>query len=701
MATFKADKKEQKPKKKIAPFKIIIVIIILGILSTLFFWQLFVKNAVNQPRLLTAQGSTGGDKFELTTEDIYQPLTITDQMDSIFVYFSNTTSGLAIGEAENVEIHTTLSNEDNEVVAENTLALSLQESGFKEVISGMSSLPEGRYTLAIKNLTQEETPSRAVFLDGGSSEEFTQSNSAYTKTTDGATQELGGVVYLTINSAKTYTLLGIPYLLLQILFWGVVVVVYLMIFVWKVSWPKMLTTIMAMMCFIFLFLNTPGATPDETMHYGSAFHVSNAMLFVKEEEEGILVRPCDAEVNFPREGKTSIQTYAYFYNNFFKTTSDSPTNNLVIKGEVVPKNIGEWFNYFPAAIGITMGRVLHIGGVGTYMLARLMTTITFLVLFYFAMKRLPFGQNTFFAIACFPMFLQEVSSVSYDALILGLVYFTVAEVLNYTYTKNTVQIKLPEKIIVILCFFLLGSLKSGLYSLVPAALIVPYIIRQLKNKNKKEVGKSLLMLAILFMGIIFFAILTRGRVTPGIDGTTYNGFPVWRADGSTLLYSVKSIVTHPLEMIKLFYNTFFKTQFLFLLNSSINNLGWFNLEVNGGIVFLYLLTGIFSAVSYREETLFPTRPERIWWAISSLGFLVCVTVALLITWTPYLYSSASGIQGRYLLPFLPIALFTVFRNRKIQYQKNYKVFLVFWLLFLFYISWQSFLNITLNRYTFT
>lgn len=700
--------KKEKPKKK-ASLKVILFILALGLLSTCFFWQVSVKNALNKQQVIAVYGALleeREDAIKLTQQEIYQPIQIAQQMDSLAVYFGRATQGLSIGQQETIDIYITLLNEQNEVVLENTLPLSLEQGeGFQQVLTGLSSLAQGNYTLALKSNTPEDLASRTVHLGG----DIATNQWAYTQQ-DGVNKTLDGSIYLMLNSAKTYIRLALPYLTLQLVFWGVVVLIYYMACVFKMSKAKVFTVVISLLCVCYTFLQTPYSTPDEEMHYESAYRVSNVLLQAEnaQETQTVWMRPTDAQVGFPNAVKTNIENYTYFYGNLFHFTSDSARHNLVETPAVVPSNIGEWFNYFPAALGITLGRVAHVGGVGTFMIARVFTMLVFLFFFYMAMKRLPFGKNAFFAIACLPMFLQEISSVSYDALILGLVYFTIAEVLNYTYRpkmgtlqQSTSQIKTPEKVFVLICFFWLASFKSGIYALIPAFLLVPYVLQQWRAKNKKQAGMAFGAICLLFISILFFAVLTRGRVTPGIDGTTYNGFPVYRVDNTTLLYSIQSIITHPFEMLKLFYRTFFNIHFLSFLRSAVGNLGWFNLKLNDGLTFLFVFTVIFSAISKQKDTLFPTKSERIWWAVCSLGLLGALTVALLISWTPYLLTNAEGIQGRYMLPFLPIALFTILRNRKIQYQKDYTIFLIFCLLFLSYITLQSYTGITLNRFAFT
>lgn len=673
--------------RKFSPATIRIAIICLGVFCTLFFWFLFVKENVQKHPIISAQGGAEGSLIIRSEEEISQQITIdhtNGTIGSIDLYFGQT-SLFSIGFQEQLEIQTALINEHGETVNRETTMLKFATTDkFVEVLSDLENLPNGIYTLKILNLTEEENPSRTLLYG-----DFVSSSNLQ----DG-NQFLEGSLYLLSRSTSTYKAVAVAYLFFQVILWCSIMLIYQMIYVWKLEKRKIYTFAFAMLCFIYLFLQVPNGTPDEQTHYLSSYRVSNQLLLIKEDaSRDVSLRPSDqlGGTNFISWNTSSMESYNYFFEHLFDRTEESPRENLITVSTLWNSSVFETFNYLPSALSITISRILHIGPMGTYTLARLANIVCVLFLFYFSMKRLPFGQELFFVIACFPVFLQEVASISYDALILGISYFAMAEVLHYLYS-NEKSISKKEKIFTLLLFFCLGAFKSGIYSLIPLFLLIPKFVNQIKTKNKKGYLETFTMLWVLFFGMIFFTLLFRGR----IDTISYNGFPIAQ-DGTTLYYSIKYIVMHPWAMIKMFYYTFFTKLFYFYLSSSIGALGWFNLPLNDSFIFLFALTAIFSAISSSHSKIFPSKGERIWWSISLLGVLAIISVALINGWTSYLRGDISGLQGRYFLPLLPIALITVFRNRKIQYKQNYSNFLIFWLIGISYISLQYYWSIILAR----
>ena len=75
--------------------------------------------------------------------------------------------------------------------------------------------------------------------------------------------------------------------------------------------------------------------------------------------------------------------------------------------------------YLPAVLGMTLGRLLHLGTVPMLLLARWCSLLFFAVMTYLGMKKLPFGKTTLFLLAILPMNLQQCTSFSYDAVITG------------------------------------------------------------------------------------------------------------------------------------------------------------------------------------------------------------------------------------------------------------------------------------------
>jgi uncharacterized membrane protein len=77
------------------------------------------------------------------------------------------------------------------------------------------------------------------------------------------------------------------------------------------------------------------------------------------------------------------------------------------------------FNYLPAAVGFTLGRLADRNLITMIMTARWINLITCVMILFFAVRRMPYGSAALAVIGLFPKTLQQMASCSYDGIVIS------------------------------------------------------------------------------------------------------------------------------------------------------------------------------------------------------------------------------------------------------------------------------------------
>ena len=162
----------------------------------------------------------------------------------------------------------------------------------------------------------------------------------------------------------------------------------------------------------FMFILPPAAPPDEAHHFYRAFEISCRNLFSKSFPGG-------AGGNILPAG---IEAY----------TDPSAVLDWGNASPVLFSNTALYFPtcYLPQALGIRIARLFTNHTMAIFYAGRAANFATAYVLSILALKYMPFGKNILFIIMCFPVTLQEMVSLSPDAVTNALSFLFLAGVLR-------------------------------------------------------------------------------------------------------------------------------------------------------------------------------------------------------------------------------------------------------------------------------
>ena len=377
----------------------------------------------------------------------------------------------------------------------------------------------------------------------------------------------------------------------------------------------------------FMFILPPAAPPDEAHHFYRAFEISCRNLFSKSFPGG-------AGGNILPAG---IEAY----------TDPSAVLDWGNASPVLFSNTALYFPtcYLPQALGIRIARLFTNHTMAIFYAGRAANFATAYVLSILALKYMPFGKNILFIIMCFPVTLQEMVSLSPDAVTNALSFLFLAGVLRLCHDGK--QLTRRQFVRLLVCSLWLSAAKVIYVAAGLIAVLLPDSLY--KDGKTARRARALLLLTPVIANILSMSYSARfiGDLTAGVNAAG----------------QVKFALTNPvLVLLAVIRSTAQDLQF-WVRSMTADYMGSLNLMINPGVTLvLMLLLGFAVASADAGEADRNRRLSISLMILAAFGFLAMLG-SLYVTWTVVGAGKVNGIQGRYLIPFVPMVLAGVVLNR--------------------------------------
>lgn len=388
----------------------------------------------------------------------------------------------------------------------------------------------------------------------------------------------------------------------------------------------------------------PFTAPDEYAHFATAYRLSSHLLGEQaENEEGmVLLRADDTE---ELTIYLDAEAYGTVYSQFVSKNENGEQMGYGHAAMEVANHA-----YLPQAVGISLARMLSLGQVPTIYLGRLCNLLFFLLCGFAAIQLAPFGKECFLGVSMLPMTLELVSSLSYDGFAIGMGMLFTAYVLHLIYRAPQVGIK--QLLILGILLALLGPCKM-VY--IPLALLCFLIPGEKFGSRKRFWIGAAVVAALMIAGILAVnldKILVYFRQTEEAVA--------WAEESAG--YSVSWVLAHPIRTAGVLVRTLLQKTPTFISTMLGGTLGWLEYRTNAAVT-AFLLIWMLLAGLGREETM-PLAHRGVSW-VSCFLVVILTMLIMLLSWTPLSSDVVEGVQGRYFLPILPLALLTL-GNRRIR-----------------------------------
>lgn len=299
--------------------------------------------------------------------------------------------------------------------------------------------------------------------------------------------------------------------------------------------------------------------------------------------------------------------------------------------------------YAPQALGILLAREAGLPPIGMFYAGRLLNGLAGVGLILLAVALMPFGKVTLLAVAMLPMVPSLLGSLSADATIIGLGFIGIALAMR---ASAGLALTARESWLTPLAGALL-ALAKGVY--------LPILAAGIPSARLRLGARQWLLLAAMLIGAgCFLAWVALGR-------------------GADIQYSIVSrrtleqtltarpgeqlgvILAAPLAYLQVLGSSFAERLPVYALQV-IGRFGWNTILMPLPLYALAVLILGLALVTAPRGGPAPRLWQRAWWLAIAAGLVALVETALYLTGTPLGADYIQGTQGRYFLPFLPLAL---------------------------------------------
>lgn len=434
---------------------------------------------------------------------------------------------------------------------------------------------------------------------------------------------------------------------------------------------------------IYSLVLPPLSAPDEVSHYISAHECSNRLMGLPSvNEKGLIqIRPEDAWLedvadvladDGSAEGgdeKPVILGQSLTEETYRRIHEERSGENEAVHRENVQSSSSQGAGqmassyqfsvrttplaYGPQAFGFVLARLLGLGSLGLLYLGRLFNLLFFAAAGFLTLRRLPFGKTAVFAVYLLPMNLHLVSSLSYDVLITAFCGYFTAVCMDLAYKADRVK----WKDVVLLAFLLavMGPCKMVYGVIAGLCLLIP--VKKFGGWGRWTAS------AAGVLGAFAAAMAAVNLGTVSMYTQAEDSYIAWAGETG---YTFAELLHRPLHVLKMCYDTLaWKGTQLFegMIGGSLGNQ---DPVLNTPTVIILALCTILVVLALKkpgEEVMFSTG-NRLWIWFLALLLLGALMFSMLLAWTPRSASMIEGVQGRYLLPFLPAVLLT-FRSSRV------------------------------------
>lgn len=399
---------------------------------------------------------------------------------------------------------------------------------------------------------------------------------------------------------------------------------------WQHHQLFLLFSIIIGLCYVFIM--PPGAPPDEPNHFRRAYEISKGGFISAREKQGgeggaylpvsinqlFKVSPSDLKYRDYPDITASVDNGSEkVFQNFGNTALYSP---------VV---------YAPSSVGILVGRVLHLPMIIIFYLARIFNLAFWIILGYYAIKKIPFGKNILFLILFLPISMQAAASCQADAMTNATTIALFAFVLSKIKSPKLLSTK--EYITAIILALLVSMSKIVYLPLCFLLLLLPK--KCFKNKKDKILKIGGALLAIVLINLIWLSISA--------------GFLVEFREGVDSASQVKNILTNPFRYLMIIGGSIVERGIFYFFSFFGSNLAHFNIGLAEPYILFLAFFIFYIFMKDNQKNYILTPKQKIFIAVLVVICTGLIFTSIYVQWTAVGSPLIEGIQGRY---FIPLAL---------------------------------------------
>lgn len=421
---------------------------------------------------------------------------------------------------------------------------------------------------------------------------------------------------------------------------------------------------------LYCFSTPLGKIPDEITHSAKAIDISYGHFFSKANENG------EAELLYSSKLEDIFNSSNKTYDNYFDSiNSDEKTEEVVYKFSNMA--LYSPICHLSQAIGILITRCLGFSLIIQLYAGRIMNLLVSIFLIYFAVKYIPFKKILVILIALLPISMQEMASLSSDALTIAISLFFVSYILHLRFCDNVKELSRKEWIILILSSLTVSMSKIVYLPLCLLLFLIPE--EKLKSRKNKIIKLGSLFVGLIIINLLWIAYSSRFLIEYNI--------------GVNSKEQVLFILKNPIQYMYIMIRTlviYFQSWWLGLLGY---DLGIFGLNtINICYIFVYSIAIVLLSLLFISENkeVKIDKLTKLIFAFVFIGIVVLIFTSLYVQFNRVQNTQIIGIQPRYFIPLL-ILIPVICQNKFLLFNKNINYKYVFMYIIFFSIHTLSFI----------
>ncbi|WP_147196070.1 DUF2142 domain-containing protein [Pantoea sp. CCBC3-3-1] len=413
----------------------------------------------------------------------------------------------------------------------------------------------------------------------------------------------------------------------------------------------------------FFYINTsnpPMSSPDEHYHIVRADTLSRGEILLENEHGKIT-------------GTTIDSSYVEFMGLFTMLGFDKSKISMADQINRSKKinwsdnreylkapNVSLYFPaiYLPQSLALFSGKLLGLSIYKTYMLARIFTFLTSILIILFAWRihRIP---AIALAVMALPMSVFQFSSASIDGTVIAITALIMSLYASLTKQNGTERSRKWQTALIYFLIFIVGTCKPNLAALI----LLPFSLAFITGNRKHILYSFATALPIVAWTIIAILNTNDGGVRHA--GISNSGI-------------FSHYIHHPIEMINIILGTMLDPFFInSFMHQLVGVLGWLDIYIPEWVFRLFVIISLSILVMSLKS--FHPKNNKYFYIAITLGFLLSIVLiffALLIQYSPLPTTRVIGIQGRYfIMPAIIIAY--IFSENKMSHKDSVVIFIMF------------------------
>lgn len=401
-----------------------------------------------------------------------------------------------------------------------------------------------------------------------------------------------------------------------------------------------------------MFAMPPYQVPDEHIHYVNAINLSQTdfskNLFTQFDAKEIYVPEDFGCIDY---SKTQKLDKVNEFKDITECLKNQP-NELKTDWHVSSKSK---LGYIFTTIAYKIADILTDSPLILFYSGRILNTIVSIIMIFYAIKLAPRYKEILLSVAAIPMFIQELISYSYDAMLNSICIMVVAIILNLIYNEKSRVV--PWFFILLIFGIIISDIK---FIYLPIFLLLLFIP---DKKFKKKYMKWIYCIGLILLCYVI------GKFTRWlVEYDPSEGVEIYTALQSKK-FNFLNVKEHPWMIFSIAFYTI-QYQTVFYLRGLFGFFGWFRYKFSDIIIFgccLYMLYLLLS-----NKKIESTKFKKIIVIIGLLISFGSIFAAMYFGWSKPGLGYVEGVQGRYFFPIL-IPIMLLFLPKKEIFKQNEKI----------------------------